>query len=298
MNIGPYPIDDIYCGKSEELLAKLPDGCIDLTVTSPPYDDMDDYFNPLPARGLRQYNGYTWDFKELARQLYRVTKPGGVVVWVVGDPTIDGSESLASSLQKIYFRRLGFNLHDTMIYHRHCLPMTHNRYEQHFEYMFVFSKDSPRAFNAITERAIHAGDKHSLATKSATTKEAKSRNGRTDNPVWIRKEEKIIGNVWYRPVGKGLSATDNIAYDHPAIFPEALARDHIISWSNPGDIVLDPFAGSGTTAKMSKLFHRHWLGFDISQEYVDLARRRVAAAIAPDIRLVEQPAKPRQDVLL
>ena len=290
--IGPYPLDDIYCGDSAVMLAALPDGCIDLTVTSPPYDDMDDDFNPIPARGLRQYNGYTWDFKELARQLYRVTKPGGVVVWIVGDPTIDGSESLASSLQKIYFRRVGFNLHDTMIYRKTKPPMNDRRYQDNFEYMFVLTRGRPQVFNPILEKR-----KWKDGRKIKSYHREADGNGFRSN-TRQNAEMVIPVNVWEYNTGGGQSASDDIAYSHPAIFPESLTRDHIISWSNPGDIVLDIFAGSGTTAKMSKLFHRHWLGFDISQEYVNLARRRVAAAIAPDIRLVEQPAKPRQDVLL
>ena len=290
--LGPYPIDDIYCGDSAVMLAALPDGCIDLTVTSPPYDDMDDDFNPIPARGLRQYNGYTWDFKELARQLYRVTKPGGVVVWIVGDPTIDGSESLASSLQKIYFRRVGFNLHDTMIYRKTKPPMNDRRYQDNFEYMFVLTRGRPQVFNPILEKR-----KWKDGRKIKSYHREADGNGFRSN-TRQNAEMVIPVNVWEYNTGGGQSASDDIAYSHPAIFPESLARDHIISWSAPGDVVLDIFAGSGTTAKMSKLFHRHWLGFDISQEYVNLARRRVAAAIAPDIRLVEQPAKPRQDVLL
>ena len=270
MNIGPYLLDNIYCGDSALMLAALPDACVDLTVTSPPYDN------------LRSYNRYSWDFDAIAMQLYRVTKPGGVVVWVVGDATVNGSETGSSFRQALGFMEIGFNLHDTTIYASDAPPLTHNRYEQHFEYMFVFSRGKLATFNGITERANNAG------------KTAKTRTFRQDGaelkPLHSQGfigDKKLRGNIWkYQTGGNGI--------DHPAIFPEALARDHVLSWSNPGDIVLDPFAGSGTTAKMSKMLSRHWLGFDISQEYVDLANRRVAGANVPLPLFVEQPVKPTQ----
>ena len=278
--LGPYPIDDIYCGDSAVMLAALPDGCIDLTVTSPPYDN------------LRVYHGFSWDFDAIATQLYRVTKPGGVVVWVVGDATVNGSETGSSFRQALGFMGVGFNLHDTMIYRKTKPPMNDRRYQDNFEYMFILSRGRPRVFNPILEKRKWVDNRR----VKSFHREADGSGFRTNKRE--NREMVIPVNVWEYNAGGGQSASDNLAYDHPAIFPEALARDHIISWSNPGDIVLDPFAGSGTTAKMSKVLSRHWLGFDISQEYVDIARRRVAAANVPLPLFVEQPAKPRQDVLL
>lgn len=266
--LGPYALNSIVTGDNAEVMAQLPAGCIDLTVTSPPYDN------------LRAYNGYEWDFEAVASQLWRVTKEGGVVVWVVADATINGSETGTSFRQALHFMELGFRLHDTMIYERHPLPLTHNRYEQHFEYMFVFSKGRPATFNPITVPTKHAGEINRLATHAAVKGERGSRHGNGNNGTWRTKRERIKGNVWYMHGGYGITSTDGYAHNHPAVFPEALAHDHIVSWSNPGDLVLDPFCGSGTTLKMALLAGRHFIGIDISPEYVDLARRRVAEAAA------------------
>lgn len=278
MNLGPYELNEIYCGDSAAMLAALPDACIDLTVTSPPYDDMDMDFNPIPSRGLREYNGYIWNFKWLSRQLYRVTKPGGVVVWVVNDPTINGSESLASSLQKIYFRKVGFNLHDTMIYDKGnhpCHDPRNARYKQSFEYMFVLSKGKPATYNEIADKPVRYPNKKHAAT-SHRKEDGEMRRYRTFES---KGDYQARGNIWAYNTGYMHSTKDLYAYDHDAIFPEALARDHIISWSNPGDIILDPFSGSGTTAKMAYLLDRNFLGFDISHEYVTLAQKRVRGAM-------------------
>ena len=276
MKLGNYELDDIYCGDSAVMLAGLPDACIDLTCTSPPYDN------------LRSYHGYSWDFTAIATQLYRVTKPGGVGVWVVGDATINGSETGSSFRQALGFMEVGFGLWDTMIYYRKSPPLTHPRYEQHFEYMFVFSKGTPQTFNGLVVPRMYPDNR-----KTKTIRREK--DGSFDSGFVGKGETVLRGNVWEISAGGGHSTKDECAHDHPAIFPEALARDHIISWSNPGDIILDPFAGSGTTAKMSKVLSRHWLGFDISQEYVDLARRRVDGANVPLPLFVEsvQP-KPEQ----
>jgi DNA modification methylase len=260
--LGPYPLDSIHCGECSVMLAALPDDCIDLTVTSPPYDN------------LRTYNGYVFDFEPIARQLWRVTKPGGVVVWVVGDATVGGSETGTSFRQALGFMALGFRLHDTMIYNRQGQYPDKLRYYADFEYMFVFSKGSPKSVSLITDKInLYAGTKIKGGDRQ--------RNG--DIKIsWAsrnnikRKEVGIRSNIW-----KITANSQTSIEGHPAIFPEALARDHIISWSNPGDIVLDPMAGSGTTCKMAKETGRHWLGFDISQEYVDLARRRVDLARVP-----------------
>lgn len=287
MKLGRFKTGRVYTGDTGEYLYHVPPDCIDLTVTSPPYDlvTWDMVSQPVTNTevNVRQYNGYSWDFGLVARQLYRITEPGGIVVWVVADKSVEGDETGSSFMQALYFKSLGFRLHDTMIYHRSCLPMTHNRYEQHFEYMFVFSKGKPKTVNLLRERAIHAGEKQQLATSSATSAEMRSRHGRDNPKPWKSRETKIMGNVWTLPGGLGLTTKDKYAFAHPAMFPEDLARRHILSWSNPGDIVFDPFAGSGTVAKIAELLGRQHLGFEISQEYVNIAERRLA-----EIRL--QPA--------
>lgn len=247
----------IYCGECAEVMAReIPDESIDLTVTSPPYDN------------LRDYHGYTFDFEAIAAQLWRVTKPGGVVVWVVGDATVDGSETCKSDIQKLHFRQLGFNV-ETMIYLKTGTSAAGSMiyYLQVFEYMFVFSRGKPKTVNIIRDRQnLRPGRINPRAGR-------RKKNG-------VRKDERAMQenfgrrfNVWqYNPGNHGDFT------GHPATFPEALARDHIISWSNPGDVVLDPMCGSGTTLKMAKELDRQYIGIDISQEYCDLSERRVKAA--------------------
>ena len=241
-----------------ECMRQIEDNTIDLTVTSPPYDD------------LRKYNGYSFDFENTAKELYRVTKDGGVVVWVVADKTKNGSETGTSFKQALFFKDIGFNLHDTMIYMSDKPPLTHNRYEQKFEYMFVFSKGKPKTFNPIMEECKYAGSDKKARTFRHTGDELQETH--IKNKV---NKEKIKGNVWYFSTGYNKSTKDIIAFKHPAIFPEQLANDHIISWSNEGDTVLDIFSGSGTTAKMAKLNNRNYIGFEISKEYCDIAEERL-----------------------
>ena len=254
----------IVCGDSLELLKTLGDNSVDLTVTSPPYDN------------LRKYQGFTFDFDGIAKELYRVTKDGGVVVWVVSDQTVKGSETLTSFRQAIRFNEIGFNVHDTMIYQKSGLPMNHNRYEQEFEYMFVFSKGRPKTFNPIRipckypeNPTARQGQTYSKTDEGMR----RARSGKARKPVG---KDKIKGNVWYYATGKNHSTNDAIAFKHPAIFPEQLAADHIASWSNEGELVLDPFCGSGTTGKMAVLAGRRFIGFDISQEYCDIAEKRIS----------------------
>ena len=249
---------------------QLDDGCIDLTVTSPPYDN------------LRNYHGYSFDFESIARELYRVTKDGGVVVWVVNDATINGSETGTSFRQALFFKRVGFKIHDTMIYAKDSCPFPETkRYYPGFEYMMVFVKGKIKTVHLIKDKPNkHCGDKVSGTERQAdgTTKKMcaiTNNTGRVIQPFGVRL------NIWHYQMGYMKSTVDKIAYKHPAIFPEALAHDHIISWSNPGDVVLDPFMGSGTTAKMAKLTGRQYIGFELSEEYCQVAEERLEHVSTP-----------------
>lgn len=252
-------INKIYNENCLETMAKMPDNFIDLTVTSPPYDD------------LRTYNGYCFDFENVAKELFRVTKQGGVVVWVVGDATVKGSESGTSFRQALYFKEQGFNLHDTMIYRKeNYAPLTHKRYEQEFEYMFVLSKGKPITFNPILVDCIHAGK---VIKRSRSTYEVGIRQREeSDKQAKPTGDKKQKGNVWSYKVGGGKTV------NHVAQFPEQLANDHIISWSNENDLIYDPFMGSGTTAKMSILNNRNWIGSEISSEYCNIIEERIKKA--------------------
>ena len=255
-------INAIHEGDCASLLGKLDNSSIDLTITSPPYDN------------LRDYEGYEFSFERTAEQLYRITKNGGVVVWVVGDATIKGSETGTSFRQALFFMDIGFNLHDTMIYQKDNPPPVggSNRYYQAFEYMFVFSKGKPKTFNPLMQKRRNKwNDKRTTRYRGVT---------RNKNGEFVKKQvpinEVVKGqNLWKYMVGGGISTMDKEAFKHPAIFPEKLAEDHILSWSNVGDIILDPMCGSGTTLKMAKMNNRKYIGIDISPEYCEIARSRV-----------------------
>lgn len=250
---------NLYLGDCLQVMKNLPACSVDLTVTSPPYDN------------LRTYKGFTFDFEGIARELYRVTKPGGVVVWVVGDATVKGSETGTSFRQALYFKDVcGFNLHDTMIYAKNSyMPLTHNRYEQAFEYMLVLSKGKPSRWNPIMVPCATAGTKRQRG--GSKQREAGYAERRREESTTVA-ELKQAANVFAYDVGKN----DKTAHNAP--FPEQLAADHIASWSNPGDVVLDPFLGSGTTGKMAILADRDFIGIEISNEYLNIARKRIEDA--------------------
>jgi site-specific DNA-methyltransferase (adenine-specific) len=245
-------------------MAKMPDNFIDLTVTSPPYDN------------LREYKGYSFDFESIANGLFRVTKQGGVIVWVVGDATINGSETGTSFRQALYFKEIGFNLHDTCIFKKkNPMPQNHNRLDQCFEYVFVFSKKAPKTFNPIYEDCITIGTikKRNQETKSAIDGKSVSRK-RDENT--IVKSKKYKTNILEYAVGVD---AENETGTHPAIFPQQLAKEQIYMWSNPNDLIYDPFTGSGTTPKMAVKLGRNWIGSEISSEYCEIANKRISDAI-------------------
>ena len=256
MNIGEenrMEINKIYNENCLETMARMEDNFIDLTVTSPPYDN------------LRTYNGYSFDFESIAKELYRVTKDCGVVVWVVGDATIKGSETGTSFKQALFFKECGFNLHDTMIYKKkscYAHDPRNKRYKSYFEYMFILSKGKPKTYNEIKDVPNkHAG------------KVLKGTGGRDKNGNKRKLKEMVISDFQARPNIWEIASSGRSK--HPAIFPEKLANDHIISWSNEGDLVYDCFMGSGTTAKMAKLNNRNYIGSEISEEYCNIANERL-----------------------
>lgn len=255
-------INKCYNENCLNTMARMPDRFIDLTVTSPPYDNLRIY------TGEMVWNEDVW--KATIKELYRVTKQGGVVVWVVGDATVKGSETGTSFKQALYAKGCGFNLHDTMIYAKNNpIPLTHNRYEQQFEYMFVWSKGRLKTFNAIKQPCKTAGSKNNH--KSEKHYENSHSMRKRDSEVMV-KAEKYLYNIWFLTTGIG----DKVKHNAP--FPEQLANDHIISWSNEGDLIYDPFMGSGTTAKMAILNKRNWIGSEISEEYCKILERRITTA--------------------
>lgn len=257
-------LNRIICGDNIEVLKSFPDDFFDMSIQSPPYDN------------LRKYLGFSWNFEELAIQLTRVTKPGGVIIWVVGDATINGSETGSSFRQALYFKdSCKLNIHDTMIYASKKPPLTHNRYEQEFEYLFCFSKGKPKTFNPIKVPTLWGG---SRADRPKTEKGSASDNrairSRDEAPRFV-KADKIKGNIFEYKTGGGHSAKESIAFQHPAIFPELLVHDQLISWSNEGDTILDCFNGSGTTTKVAKQLKRNFIGIEVSPEYCQIAEERL-----------------------
>ena len=260
-NSGDNVIVDIKLiqGDCLEKMKEIDDGSVDLTVTSPPYDN------------LRTYNGnnalwgeHVW--RDVIAELYRVTADGGVVVWVVADATIKGSETGTSFKQALHAMDCGFRLHDTMIWGKpNPIPRTHNRYEQAFEYMFVLAKGKPATWSPVKVPSKLAGK-----PRTGTMQHDASGVRATKHKGGVTAALKVPGNVW---LAAGESKTS-----HPAPFPEALARDHIVSWSNPGDVVFDPFLGSGTTGKMAILEGRRFIGIEREPNYFDIACRRIEDA--------------------
>lgn len=252
------PASGLYVSNCVTYMKNMPTECVDLVVTSPPYDN------------LRDYKGYHFDFESIAQGLFNVVKKGGVVVWVVGD-RINGGRSLTSFRQGLYFQKIGFLMHDIMIYQKKNTPfMRSNAYTNCYEFMFVLSKGKPKTFNPIKEKTVRSGYEMLVHNKKS--------DGVNKKVLAELKPEKTRTNIWKYAVGLGGTTSDKIAFKHPAVFPEKLAEDHILSWSNKGDLVFDPMCGSGTTCKMAFINDRKYLGLDISEEYIKIAKNRLERA--------------------
>ncbi len=245
---------------------RIPDNSLDLVLTSPPYDD------------IRSYdNNYSFDFETIAGLLAKKIKAGGVIVWVVGDATIRGSETGTSFKQALYFKDIGLRLHDTMLFEKNTTTFparrSGKRYSQIFEYMFVFSKGTPATVRLISDKP----NKWCGTTNFASKKTDRNK----DDVLVAKKKFKPIPefsprtNIWKYTTGKGFSGTDDIAYQHPAVFPEPLVENHITTWSNEGDVVYDPFLGSGTVAKVARQLGRFWIGSELNPKYEYIIKRRL-----------------------
>lgn len=257
----------LYLQDCVEWMRLLGENSVDMTLTSPPYDN------------IRNYNGYSFDFESTAKELYRITKSGGVVIWNVSDQTVDGSETGTSMRQALYFMECGFKLHDTMIYlKKNPMPSGGKRYHQAWEYIFCFSKGTPKTFNPIMVECkygnLNANQKY------------RGKDGEKNYKVTKRNSHSKVRNIFEYVIGGGHTTQDKIAFDHPAIMPEKLAEDQIKTWTNENEIVIDPFAGSGTTAKMCLLNQRKFLGCEISQEYCEIFIKRISSCVTIDKFLV------------
>jgi site-specific DNA-methyltransferase (adenine-specific) len=251
-------VNQVIQGDCVSVMSSFPTESIDLVVTSPPYGD------------IRSYQGFTFDYKKIAAELFRIIKIGGVIVWIVADQTVNGDESGESFRQALYFKELGFRLHDTMIYDKGKVIFPDaNRYHPCFEYMFIFSKGAPKTVNLLKDRKnkwSESWGKRSYRQKDGTL---------VKKDVINLKEYGTRFNIWRVPNGYMHTTKDEYAFEHPAMFPEQLAADHIKSWSNEGDVVLDPMCGSGTTCKMAQMLKRNFIGIEVAPEYVKITEQRI-----------------------
>lgn len=243
-----------------DTMKRMEDNSIDLVVTSPPYDNLRSYDNDID----KTWNESVW--KPIISELSRIIKDGGVIVWVVNDATIKGSETGSSFKQALYFMECGLNLHDTMIWVKKGGGAigSSNTYTQNTEYMFILTKNKIKTFNPIK-------DVKNQCVGSKQTKTRGDRTNKIDGQYRFTGEFSKRNNWWYCPP----ISTRGFLKKHKAIFPEKLVYDHIISWSNEDDIVYDPFLGSGTTAKVAKLLKRKYIGSEINSEYFEIAKKRI-----------------------
>ena len=250
----------------EEMQKLIEEGVrVDLTVTSPPYDNLRNYNNSL-----------NWDFdifKQVANRLYGITADGGVVVWIVNDATIDGSETGTSFRQALYFKEIGFNLHDTMIYQKSGIPFPEQvRYYPVFEYMFILSKGKPKTIHLIADKKNVSANHLICCNERQVDGTMKQSSGRLKGKRM--KEYGVRLNIWRYNTGWNNSSKDPLAFEHPATMPLQLAEDHLISWSNPNDVVLDCFMGSGTTGVACLQTNRNFIGIELDEKYFKIAQMR------------------------
>ena len=269
--------NEITCCNCVEGMQKLPEESVDFVITSPPYDD------------LRDYKGYTFDHEDVMSGIFKVLKKGGVLVWVVADATHKGSETGTSFKQALYAKEIGFNIHDTMIYFRNAVTNPSKiRYYNCFQYMFVFSKGRPKTINLIRDK------KNKTAGKKAYNRQQREKDGglherkNYGNKGVGRPEYSVRWNIWKYNVGSLIMADDRLWRDHPAVYPLKLAEDHIVSWTNEGDVVMDPMCGSGQSCIAAKKLGRDYIGMDISEDYCKIARKRLDLDIYKDPRINEE----------
>lgn len=266
-------VNKIYNESCIDTMARMPDGFIDLTVTSPPYDNLRTYNNDVD----KTWNKDVW--QKVISSLYRVTKEGGVCVWIVNDATINGCETGTSFRQALFAMECGWLLHDTMIYKKKgSLYPEVNRYNQVFEYMFVFSKNKPKVVNLLKDKINTSAFEKIQSTERNKDGSLTMKHGAIKGK--IKQLHGLRQNVWEYTTGYNLSSKDALAFKHPATFPEKLAADHIVSWSNENHLVYDPFMGSGTTAKICHIHKRRWIGSEISEKYIEIANKRLAPYLA------------------
>jgi site-specific DNA-methyltransferase (adenine-specific) len=272
MRIGDVELNKVYQQDCIVGMRKIPDGAIDLVVTSPPYDN------------LRDYNGYSVDLNETGKNIYRILKDGGVAVMVIQDQTKNFGKSLTSFRTIVdWCDNVGFKLFECVIYRKNGTEGAwwKNRFRVDHEYMPIFLKgEKPQYFNkdSLKVKSKHGGK---IMTGFANRKT----NGETGKSITKAiNEMKCRGTVWdYLMAGD----KDPVKRKHPAPFPDKIPFDFINCFCPPNGIVLDPFVGSGSTVVGAKKLNRSFIGFDISEEYCNLTRKRLDS-VSPDDELFQE----------
>lgn len=263
MNLPPFDqMNCVHLGDCVDGMRGLPESCIPLTVTSPPYGN------------LRKYGGHLFDFEAVAQELWRVTAPGGVVVWVVADHVKGGTETGDVCRQQLRFQELGFRAHEKLVMSKsYRLPQKTRYFGDCLEFALVLSKGKPRSINLLRDKENSTpGQCRRFSQMAPDGRRSVSTKKYTVGRYGVR------GKVWYYPRGGQLTTSDRAAFQQTAPMPVEMARDHIRSWSRPGDLVFDPFLGSGTTAKMALLNDRRYLGYEVHEPYFEIAQRRLVNA--------------------
>jgi len=255
---------ELFHGNNTNIIKTFKKNSIDLTVTSPPYDNLKNYKKTIDCWTFKE-------FKKIANELYRVTKEHGVVVWVVCDATLNGSETGSSFRQVLYFKKIGFNIHDTMIYSKYpIIPLENPRQMNIFEYMFVLSKGKVKTFNPRLKKSANLSNRTQNYKNLHTPEQEVTQYKKSKK----RKKYKTDSNIWQYNIAKTIHTKD-----HPATFPIELALDHILTWTNEEAVIFDPFMGSGTVGMASVLTNRKFKGTERVSDFFDLSLRNIKSEI-------------------